>query len=343
MTDAATPKQPRTPAPPQSLRTSLERAIADGRALLERDAPVAIADIATHRPASAKRPRTVGAPGAVMAVTLGVDAGEYACSGEFSAHWGASLGATAKMAAFDWAGAWCALYGKVGPADTRGPSAGFASRVATALGTPWSAAGAFKTAKTYRAWLERCARDVIGPLGAVEEALVAEHEATCPPPAPDTLARALRVALADGRARANASRAGDTRYTFDSTHWHASRNADRDACAVCAAGCVMAGTLRAHPTDMAYPPRFGFAWERTLRAIDALRSKEWRRAYDAMHGVRHAGGDGFAQTMCDDPQVATTHKGAFAGLVQLENWLDHVETALLPRVIANEGRALENH
>ena len=328
------------PPAPRTLRMSLERAVVDGRALLMRDDTVAVQATAEHRPARALHPRTVGASGAVMAQTLGVNAAEFAVREDFAPRWSASLYAIERMSVADWANAWRTLYGKTGTPALPRPDIEFERRMEAVVTDKWSATAGFTTKDTYQAWLAHCEREARLTLGPIENSLAAELEAVAAPSTPETLAGALRVALDDGRALARRARRGDTRYTFDSVHWHTGVNPWCDTCAVCAAGAVMARTLGCPELETTFPDRFAYPWERTLKAIDALRARRWRSAFDAMHGERHAGRKRFAQGMDSDAAAGRLRVERFRDLVGYETWLAHVETALLPAVAASEAQAL---
>ena len=118
------------------MRASLERAVADGRTLLERNAHVAADARVKHLAATPRRPRTVGAPGAVVAVSLGVGPDEYAEPNEFAPRWGASLHAIEQMRARYWSSAWAVLYGEKRSRDGRKPQDEFSASVASAVKTP---------------------------------------------------------------------------------------------------------------------------------------------------------------------------------------------------------------
>ena len=328
--------------PPTTLRTSLERAVADGRALLACDEPLVVDAAIHHQRASGGTPRTVGAAGAVMAVRLGVGAEESALIEEFAPRWRASLRAIERMCVLDWVWAWRMLYGASGTRQVPAPHVEFAERIEAAIPRPPRELREFTTHETYRAWLDHIEHDVIDVLGTIEDALSAEVFAVREPVAPDTLAGALAVALADGRARASAARTGDTHYRFESEVWHNACTEWGEACAVCAAGCVIAGTLGRTPSDTVHPDNFSAPWESALVAIEEVRTERWRSAFRTMHGERHAGATHFDQAMRADlqeisPALREVH---FSGLAQYERWLDHVETTLLPSVTANEREAL---
>ena len=329
---------PRPPAPPETLQACLERAVADGRALLEGEAPVGFDARVNHAPESAERPRTVGASGAVMAVSLGVEAGQGARASDFPAHWDACLRAVERMNTHEWAGAWWKLYGAAGTAQCPHPGAVFNGRMNSAVRTPSREILDFATPDAYRRWLDHVEGDVLETLGAIEGALAADIAPVRAPPAPRTLAEALGVALADGRALAGQDRDGDARYTFNSGVWH-----DGEGCAtcmVCAAGAVMARTLGSPPQRTIYPESFAHAWTCALQAIDALRAEHWRTAFNHTHGERHPGGARFAQAMHDDARTGGLDGGVFADRAHYQAWLGYVEADMLPAITAHEAEAL---
>ena len=102
------------------------------------------------------------------------------------------------------------------------------------------------------------------------------------PPAPRTLAAALDTAIADGRALLDASKGT---YTFDAHRWHDGSDPD-EPCGVCAAGAVMARSLRVSPGEELDPGDFDGAWHWVLLGIDAMRSSDWARAFETMR-MRH--------------------------------------------------------
>ena len=99
------------------------------------------------------------------------------------------------------------------------------------------------------------------------------------PPAPRTLAAALKVAIADGRTLLDAPHG---QYVFKADRWH--DGSDPEApCAICAAGAVMARTLGASPDEEVAPHRFDGDWGWALCTIDAMRRARWASAFAMMH------------------------------------------------------------
>ena len=333
-------RERRVPAPPTTLRMSLERAVSDGRALLESDAPVAWHAGAAHNRETRLGPPTLGAAGAVMAMTLGVRAGEDAAPDGFAARWGASLNAIDRMRWGDWEGAWKLFHGVAENTAVRTPHKAFAKAIEAQIDRPANEVVHFRTPETYRAWLDHCEGELLGVIEGVEDTLTARLAPVRPPPAPQTLAAALRVALSDGWALASNVRGGNARYHFNSGFWH---NAEGEPCVVCAAGSVMAGTLGAHAWATVYPDSFAYPWMCALKAIDALRARYWRSAFSTMYGMRHAGAEPFANAMRTHPRLEAEALSDFANLEEYEDWLGHVETTLLPAVAANEAQMLEIH
>ena len=323
------------------MRASLERAVADGRALLEDDAPIAWADCEEHLLGDRTRPRTVGASGAVMAVTLGVEAHEYATSEAFAPRWSASLQAIQMMRVNDWASAWGLFYGASATPDIAEPAQRFHEHLEAALARNGAAPpmGYFTTSEDDARWLDHVEGAVPAPLGAIEDALAEQLAQARRAPAPETIAEAVRIALADGRALADAARAGGTPYEFNCGVWHDGGR----SCMVNTAGCVMAGTLATPPDATVYPRHFAWPWRCALHTIEAVRCKGWREAFNTMHGERHAGGKAFAGTMHSATHEVGAKPAVCAGLTQFEAWLDYVETDLLATLETREGKALVRH
>ena len=350
MTRTSTISAAETAAPvaPPTLRTSLARAIADGRALLEQDGAVKANAFADHCPARTvpaphprQRARTIGASGAVMAVSLGVGADEYAHCEEFAPAWAASLSAVKEMSTRCWSTAWSAYYGCTGTADIPNPDVAFESRMEAALDAPWENGFEFRSRAAYRVWLDHCENEVLEALATIEETLTADRRAARALKPPETLAETLKLALADARALARKVRTAHARYDFRSAEWHTGRDARLERqCTVCVAGCVIAGTLGCAPTDTVHPDRFGHRWARALRAIDALRTGHWGLAFDKMHGQRRAGRSEFEEAMHTGACRKGRGEAAFRGITEFEEWLERAETVLLPAVTANEAQAL---
>ena len=329
---------------PQTLRASLEHAVADGRALLKRDRRIAPDVGVWHEAARDGRPHKIGAAGAVMAMTLGVGPKEYAAPGHFAPRWRAALLAIEAARAGNWAGAWQVLYGRAGTSLVPDPPGEFAHRIANALERASNETREIATRQAYAAWLEHIEHEALGPLGDIEETLSRALEPARAPPAPETLAHSLRLALADGTALARRSRGAGAQYLFYSGAWHTGGHTERNTCAVCAAGSVMAGTL-ASPRNATLEPRhFAQTWAAALEAIQEMRVGHWRSAFGRMHGSRHPGREGFRNAMARRVGYGidrrTIEGGAFATHAQYEAWLEHVRTHVLPAVGACEAHAL---
>ena len=103
------------------------------------------------------------------------------------------------------------------------------------------------------------------------------------PPAPRTLAAALKIAVEDGEALLAASQG---EYAFDASRWHAGAKAGKP-CAVGAAGAVMARRLRADPSTELDPSNFGRAWGWVLQSIDAMYAANWVDAFETMRRRNH--------------------------------------------------------
>ena len=169
------------------------------------------------------------------------------------------------------------------------------------------------------------------------------------PPAPTTLAGALALAIADGRAMLARS---DETYRFRALQWHTPQHTSADAmpvCLVCAAGAVMAGTLKVAPKDLVYPGMFDTPWENTLEAIDALRAGAWHVAWNEMHPRTRLEQRGAEFARCVDARLSETGVSRptvvdladFAGAEQYARWLDWVEHALAPIIETEERAALD--
>ena len=186
------------------------------------------------------------------------------------------------------------------------------------------------------------------------------------PDAPRTIAEALHIAVADGRALLADAEA---RYHFDAGTWHSARcdapekfdnerwekRARADAvCAVCAAGAVIARSLGAGAdTDigpLAVPPR----WRKALYAIDATRGFRWERAWGAMHGERRDTDIDPARRFAERVDAAlhdsgpeayerTWKAGVFEGDQAFSDYLDCVEAVVLPAIERSEGEGLGEH
>ena len=118
--------------------------------------------------------------------------------------------------------------------------------------------------------------------GAEQEESMQSPDTT--PTAPATLAEALRIAIADGRAVLEGY---GERYAFDALYWHKGA-AGVLKCKICAAGAVMVHRLNVEEHEIRDPTDFKPAgeWEKALRAIDALRARRWAEAWRRMHGTR---------------------------------------------------------
>ena len=334
-----------TPAPPpDSVHASLERAVADGRALIEADSAFAPQAGVWHEPADDAHPRRVGAGGAVMAMTLGVGANESTTPADFAPRWRGVLRAIDRANALDWANAWDALHGSAGTARMPNPRRSFANRVEAALERPPRDTHRFVTKRSYEAWLRHIERDALARIAGIERDLVGEIAPARPPPAPETLAETVRLALTDGAALARDACNADARYTFYSGAWHGTAHDARGACVVCAAGSVMARTLQAPHDATLFPGCFAYAWTAVLEAVESVRIGDWRRAFTDMHGLRHRATVAFATAMArtlDDAGGATTpESGDFSNLAGYLAWLDHVRANVLPAVTTHEARAL---
>ena len=345
MTTSEPPRAVDKPVPPApcTLHASLARAVADGRTLLETDTSVTPRAGVWHEGARRDAPLEVGPAGAVMAMTLGIARDACAEPSDFAPRWRGALHAIDRMNVLDWAGAWTLLYGETGPPGMVSPSIIFADRIEAAAPHPSNEAVCFTTQRAYEAWLDHIEHEVLKPLRDNEEALSTALEPIRPPEAPETLAGALRVALADGWALADEPRDGGKRYMFYSGTWHYGAGEEPGACVVCAAGSVMAGTLRSPPDATLEPSAFAQTWTAVLQAIEAARTTRWRDAFGAMHGRRHPGTGAFEHAMRNCPEITSERGSDFLGREQYVAWLEHIATVVLPVVAANEALALAHH
>ena len=169
------------------------------------------------------------------------------------------------------------------------------------------------------------------------------------PRAPATLAGALALAIADGRATLAREDAVDR---FEGTEWHRPKPAGADTpptCAVSAPSSVMAGTLKVEPTTWVSPRQFDPPWQRALEAIDALRRGNWDAAWDGMHPRARLErlGAVFAKRMVKRlcSKSISRHKlrevADFKGLEEYNGWLRLVEDKVLPIVDAEEQAHLD--
>ena len=159
--------------------------------------------------------------------------------------------------------------------------------------------------------------------------------------APATLAAALRIAIADGRAVLVTHA---KRYAFDASYWHEGRRGSTK-CKICAAGAVMAHRLDAGEDELCFPARFAISgWNKALCAIDDLRKGAWSAAWRAMHDARP---QAFAERMraaldAENPGNRTRLEavGEFNSAGGYRAFLDAAETIVLPILERCEREAL---
>ena len=168
------------------------------------------------------------------------------------------------------------------------------------------------------------------------------------PGAPDTLARALGIAIADGRALLGEA---PEAYAFDARVWHRARTR-ASRCTVCAAGAVMAKRLGVSADTDREPGDDWLAWERALRAIESLREMDWKRAWEEMHGAGLRTFDDANRRSAvfwdavqdalwdiDDAEAcALSQTRAFKTREGYGAWLDAAEHTLLPILERAEGK-----
>ena len=102
---------------------------------------------------------------------------------------------------------------------------------------------------------------------------------------PKKLSDLIRLAIADGR-KLYQGRAEE--YYPDASIFHNSPYShdepERDACHICLAGGVMAGTLGSDITEMLMPINFDPPWTQALRALDSVRGGFYRTALLEFYG-----------------------------------------------------------
>ena len=145
--------------------------------------------------------------------------------------------------------------------------------------------------------------------------------------APTTVSGAVRLAIADGRALLAR---GD--YQFESATWHSA--GDGRACAVCAAGAVMARQFDIEGKTMQVF-QFDDAWNRALRAINAVRGQCYVVAYAIMAPGAHECGDAlaFARAVRTALGPGKHNRAAqFTGAAEYTEFLDWLESAIAPAI-----------
>ena len=105
---------------------------------------------------------------------------------------------------------------------------------------------------------------------------------------PEKLSDLIRLAIADGR-KLYQERAGE--YYPNATIFHSDvvgdyyyQNEGVDACHICLAGGVMAGTLNSDIMATLMPVDFNFAWTKALRALDYVRMGQYVNALTEFYG-----------------------------------------------------------
>ena len=93
---------------------------------------------------------------------------------------------------------------------------------------------------------------------------------------PEKMSELIRLAITDGQ------RLDREIYTPDAHTWH--ELFDDGFCGVCDAGAVMAGTLKAEPSNQIDAEFFGVEWGRALTALDAVREGAMVVAYARFTG-----------------------------------------------------------
>ena len=97
---------------------------------------------------------------------------------------------------------------------------------------------------------------------------------------PDKMSELIQVAITD------AKQINRHRYRADSDTWHSRRrNSDYQRnrrCSVCLAGVVIASTLEADFNARLYPTDFGESIDLKLEALDSIRQRNFRLAFDQL-------------------------------------------------------------
>ena len=101
------------------------------------------------------------------------------------------------------------------------------------------------------------------------------------PPAPQTLAEALRMAVEDGWALLAMDPGA---YWFAAGVWHSART-EAAPCTVCLAGTVLARRLGVDEDTNADPDHVATPWARALYALDALRATDWADAWVQLYAT----------------------------------------------------------
>ena len=154
----------------------------------------------------------------------------------------------------------------------------------------------------------------------------------CPHP-PETLTGVLALGLADALRLLERT----ARYRFDSSLWHRRRPRRDAACAVCAAGAIIARRIEASGDEDLTPGHFAPAWCAALNAIDRIRTHAWVEAFNLMHETpQHPGAQRFVEhAPVQEDGACWSNRAGYA------RWLDSAERDLLPIIRVAEAEALD--
>ncbi|MCY4588289.1 MAG: hypothetical protein OXB98_19840 [Bryobacterales bacterium] len=92
---------------------------------------------------------------------------------------------------------------------------------------------------------------------------------------PDTMSGLLATAIADAR------KLDPKTYHPDCYRWH---TAEKDTCAICFAGSLIAGTLQTSPDKTVFPESFTGDVPAKLDSLDCMRLGAWKLAYHKFYG-----------------------------------------------------------
>ncbi|MCY4587128.1 MAG: hypothetical protein OXB98_13920 [Bryobacterales bacterium] len=144
---------------------------------------------------------------------------------------------------------------------------------------------------------------------------------------PGTMSGLLEAAIADAR------KLDPETYYPDSYRWH---SAEKDACAVCLAGSLIAGTLQTSPDKTVFPNSFSDGVSSKLDSLDCMRLGAWKLAYHKFYGHEPSFAVGDQLTFL--PQPYSKH---FRGWDEFRCHLISIERAVEPlREIERNAEAI---
>ncbi len=133
---------------------------------------------------------------------------------------------------------------------------------------------------------------------------------------PDTMSGLLESAIADAR------KLNRKTYFPDSDRWH---TAEKDACAICLAGSLIAGTLQTPPDKTVFPESFTGDVPAKLDSLDCMRLGAWKLAYHKFYG--HEPSFALIDQLAGLPQPYSKH---FTGWDEFHILLNSLEKAVQP-------------